>query len=155
MTLHAKDIMITSFNTINEEAPIEEAIKIILNGKIRNTGHKTISILVIDEFKKLSGMITMYDVLYHLRPAILNQGISGEELMWEGMLGKLITDLKGKKVIQVMSLHVVSAFPDEHLMVILDRMIKHKVRRLPVLENNMPIGVIYISDIYHKLFSTI
>jgi CBS domain-containing protein len=155
MTLHAKDIMVTSFLTIDEEAPIEEAIRIILNGKIRDTGHKTISIMVVDEFQKLSGMITMFDVLYHLRPAFLNQGISGEELMWEGMLDKLIADLKGKKVIQVMSLHVISASPDEHLMVILDRMIKHKVRRLPVIENDKIVGVIYISDIYHKLFSKI
>jgi CBS domain-containing protein len=31
-------------------------------------------------------------------------------------------------------------------------MIKNKYRRLPVLENEKPIGVVYISDIYHKLF---
>jgi len=37
-------------------------------------------------------------------------------------------------------------------MVLLDRMIKKKYRRLPVLENNKPIGVVYISDIYSKIF---
>jgi CBS domain-containing protein len=37
-------------------------------------------------------------------------------------------------------------------MVLLDRMIKNKYRRLPVLENNKPIGVVYISNIYYKLF---
>ena len=63
-----------------------------------------------------------------------------------------IRELKAKKVKQVMSTGVMGASLDEHLMVVLDRMIKHKFRRLPVLENNKPIGVVYLSDLYSKLF---
>jgi len=65
---------------------------------------------------------------------------------------KFIEDLKGKKVKQVMTPDVVGASLNEHLMVILDRMIKNKYRRLPVLENNKPIGVVFLADIYYKLF---
>jgi predicted transcriptional regulator len=152
MTLYAKDIMVTSFDKINDDAPIEEAIQMISRGKIRQTGHKTISLLVTDYYNNLVGVITMFDILYHLRPAFLNCGIDGDQLLWRGQLKKCIEDLKNKKVKQVMSTNVVGASLDEHLMVILDRMVKHKYRRLPVLENNKPIGVVYISDIYHKLF---
>jgi CBS domain-containing protein len=95
----------------------------------------------------------MFDILYHLRPTFLNYGISGEEMQWSGQLGKLIDNIKGKKVKQVMSEHIVGASLDEHLMVLLDRMIKNKYRRLPVLQDHKPIGIVYISDIYYYLFS--
>ncbi|PQP33520.1 CBS domain-containing protein, partial [Desulfobacteraceae bacterium SEEP-SAG9] len=86
MTLWAKDIMVSNFDTIHMEAPVEEAIHKISNGIVRETGYKTKSLIVIDDFKKLSGVITMFDLLYHLRPDFLNFGIDGEELHWEGQL---------------------------------------------------------------------
>ncbi|MBF0226405.1 MAG: CBS domain-containing protein [Desulfobacterales bacterium] len=154
MNLLVQDIMVRDFDTIHINAPIEEAIDKILNGKIRDTGYKTISIMVIDEFNRLSGVITMFDILYHLRPSFLNYGIKGEELQWDGIrLQNLVKDLKGKKVNQVMNPIVVGASPTEHIMAVLDRMIKNRYRRLPVLQNNKPIGIIYISEIFHSIFS--
>jgi predicted transcriptional regulator len=152
MTLFAKDIMVKSFQKISDEAPIEKAIEMISSGRIRQTGIKTISLLVTDYYEHLVGVITMFDILYHLRPSFLNCGIDGNQLPWRGQLNKCISDLKQKRVKHVMSTNVVGTSLDEHLIVVLDRMIKHKFRRLPVLENNKPIGVVYISDIYHKLF---
>jgi predicted transcriptional regulator len=152
MTLCAKDIMVTSFDKIDENASIEKAIQMISHGKTRETGHRTVSLMVTDYYGNLVGVITMFDILYHLRPAFLNYGIDGDQLPWRGQLDNFIQDLKGKKVKQVMSTDVMGAALDEHIMVLVDRMIKNKYRRLPVLENNKPIGVVYISDIYYKLF---
>jgi len=153
MTLLAKDTMVTSFDKINQEALIEEASQMILNGRVRETGHKTISLIVVDDFDNLVGILSMFDILYHLRPTFLNFGIDGHELRWDGQILKLVQELKGKKVGQIMSQNVIGASTDEHLIVVLDRMIKNKFRRLPVLENSKPIGVIYLSDIYNKVFS--
>jgi len=153
MTLFARDIMVKKFDTIQAEAPVTKAIEMILNGRIRETGHKTISLLVLDEFSQLAGVVSMFDVLYHLRPSFLNYGISGEYLPWKGQLANLINEIAHKKVGQIMSTNIIGASQDEHLMVILDRMVKYKYRRLPVLENSKPIGIVYISDIYHHLFS--
>jgi CBS domain-containing protein len=144
--------MVTSFDKIDQDAPLEKAIQMISRGKIRKTGHKTVSIMVTDYGDNLVGVITMFDILYHLRPAFLNYGIDGDQLQWRGQLETCIQDLKAKKVKQVMSTDVMGAALDEHIMVLLDRMIKKKYRRLPVLENNKPIGVVYISDIYSKIF---
>jgi predicted transcriptional regulator len=152
MTLCAKDIMVTSFDKIDENASIEKAIQMISHGKTRETGHRTVSLMVTDYYGNLVGVITMFDILYHLRPAFLNYGIDGDQLPWRGQLDNFIQDLKGKKVKQVMSTDVMGAALDEHIMVLVDRMIKNKYRRLPVLENNKPIGVVYISDIYYKIF---
>lgn len=152
MTLSARDIMVTTFDKIDENASVEQAIQMISNGKVRKTGQKTISLMVTDYYDNLVGVITMFDILYHLRPAFLNYGIDGDQLPWQGQLKKFVRDLKAKKVKQVMSADVMGASADEHLMVVLDRMIKHKYRRLPVLENNKPIGVVYLSDLYNNIF---
>ncbi len=152
MTLCARNIMVATFDKIDENASVEQAIQMISNGKVRKTGHKTISLMVTDYSDNLVGVITMFDILYHLRPAFLNHGIDGDLLPWQGQLENFVRDLKAKKVKQVMSADVMGASADEHLMVVLDRMIKHKYRRLPVLENNKPIGVVYLSDLYSKIF---
>ncbi len=153
MTLSARDLMVKPFDKIRQGQTVEDAIRMILNGRIRETGHKTISLIVVDDIDSMVGIITMFDILYHLRPDFLNYGISGDELLWDGQLNKFVAEVKGKTVAQIMSTHVIGASIEEHLMVILDRMIKNRFRRLPVLDNYKPIGMIYKSDIYHKLFS--
>ena len=152
MTLLAKDIMVTTFDKINENASVGTAIDMILNGKVRSTGHKTISLMVINDFNQYVGIITMFDVLYHLRPSFLNHGVDGDQIVWDGQLKQFTSEIRKKEVKQLMSSQVVSALPDEHIMVVLDRMVKSKYRRLPVLENNKPVGIVYISDIYHHIF---
>lgn len=154
MKFFAKDIMETAFDTIHKDAPVAEAIENITGGKMRNTGHKTVSLLVVNDFRKLAGVITMFDILYHLRPSFLNFGVDGDEIgfEWDAYLDHFISDLKSKRIEQIMSENVIGAKPDEHLMVVLDRMVKNKYRRLPVLEKGEPVGVVYISDIYAYLF---
>jgi predicted transcriptional regulator len=154
MTIYAKDVMVTSFDKIHQHAPIENAIDLILNGKVRKTGHKTISLMVVNGYGQLTGVISMYDILYNLRPDFLNLSVDADTLMWTGQLNRFVEALKGKKVSQVMSKNVISAHIDDHIMVILDQMIKNKYRRLPVLEQNKPIGIIYISDVYFHIFSS-
>ncbi len=153
MTLLARDIMVRDFDKIHSGAPASEAVEMILNGKVRATGHKTISLIVVDGASEMAGVVTMFDILYHLRPSFLNRGISGEDIDWHGQMLTLVKELKAKKVKEIMSTQVVWASPDEHLMVLLDRMVKNRYRRLPVLENQKPIGIVYISDIYHHLFT--
>ena len=146
--------MVTSFDMIHKDASIAQAIKKITNGLVRETGDKTNSLMVIDEYNHLAGVITMFDILYHLRPSFLNYGINGDELVWnDPQIKKLVDDLKVKKVGQLMSDNVTGASPDDHIIVILDRMIKNNYHRLPVLENSLPIGVVYVADIYYSLFA--
>jgi len=152
MTIYAKDVMVKSFHKIHQDAPVEYAINLILNGKVRKTGHKTVSIIVVDDFGHLTGVISMYDILFHLRPDFLNLNINADQLRWTGQVKRLVEALKEKAVKQIMSMNVMCASLDDHIMVILDQMIKNKYRRLPVLEQNKPIGVIYLSDVYYNIF---
>ena len=153
MTLHARDVMVTNFDTIHVDAPVKEAIDKIANGVVRDTGYKTISLMVVDDMNRLCGVVTMFDILYHLRPDCPNFGIDGTEMEWEGQLNNLVQKFQGKTVRQVMTHNIVSANMDDHIMILLDRMVKNKYRRLPVLKNNTPFGIVYISDVFHRVFS--
>jgi predicted transcriptional regulator len=150
--LTAKDVMVTSFDTIHREASVDEAIKLIRKGKVRKTGHKTISLIVVDDYGQMTGVITMYDILYHFRPDFLNFGLNADDFPWTGQLNKYINAIRAKKVHQLMSENVMGARLDDHIMVILDHMIKNRYRRLPVLERNKPIGILYISDLFDTIF---
>jgi len=151
--VYAKDIMATDFDTIESTARVEKAIQMILNGRVRETNDKTSSLMVLDKVQMFVGIITMADILYHLRPDFLNYGINGEEVDWTRQFDIALEQVKQKTVNQLMSTQIVGASADEHLMVILDRMVKHKYQRLPVLENGRLIGIVYISDIYYHFFS--
>ena len=153
MPILAKDIMVTEFDTINHNEPIENAIKMIFKGKVRKTGTKTTSLMVTGDLQEFVGIITMFDILYHLRPGVLNHGLNIEDISWIGQIQRCKDELIKKKVCQVMSSEIVGALPDEHLLVLLDRMVKHKYQRLPVLQNGKPIGIVYITDIYFHLFA--
>jgi len=153
MQLFAQDIMAKNYDTIHMDEPVEKAIKKILNAKVRPTGHKTVSLMVVDYDHGLVGTVSMYYILYHLRPSYLNYGIDGNELNWKGELDEFIRAVKQKKVVHIMNDTVLSVPPDEPVMSILDRMIKNNLRRISVVDNGRLVGVVYMSDIFYHLFS--
>jgi len=153
MQLFARDIMTKNFDTIHMDAPVEKAIKMILHAKVRPTGHKTVSLMVVDDVHGLVGTISMYYILYHLRPSYLNYGIDGNELNWKGEVDEFVRAVKEKKVAQIMNDTVLSVPLDEPVMSILDRLIKNRIRRISVVDNGKLVGVVYMSDIFYHLFS--
>jgi len=150
MKVTARDVMVGDFDKIQSNAPIEEAVRLIYNGKIRETGQKTASVMVIDRFNRLTGVISMFDVLYHLRPPVLNYMVSGIDF-WNEELDSYIKRFKGLSVKEVMSSPVFFVAPDDDLMVVIDRMVRKKLRRLPVLERSRVIGIVYLSEVYYHL----
>lgn len=150
MKVTARDVMVRNFDKIRSDAPIEEAVRLIYKGKIRETGQKTASVMVIDRFNRLTGVISMFDVLYHLRPPVLNYMVSSIDF-WDEELESYVKHFKGLTVKQVMTSPVLFVSPDDDLMVVIDRMVKKKYRRLPVLENSKVIGIVYLSEVYYHL----
>ena len=153
MQLYARDLMTKNFDTIHRDAPVELAIKKILNAKVRPTGHKTVSLMVVDDLHALVGTISMHYILYHLRPFAQLFAVEDADLSWSGELDGFVQAVKAKQVHQIMNPDVLSIPPDETLMTIVDRMMRNRVRRLSVVEDGKLIGVVYMSDIFYHLFS--
>ena len=150
MKVTARDVMVKDFDKIRSNAPIEEAVRLIYKGKVRETGQKTASVMVIDKFNHLTGVLTMFDVLYHLRPPVLNYMVSGIDF-WNEELESYVKHFKGLTVKQVMTSPVLFVSANDNLMVVIDRMVRKKCRRLPVLENSKVIGIVYLSELYYHL----
>ena len=151
--LTAKDIMVKSYVTIAPDAPIQEAARLIFEGKVRDSGYKPFGIIVTDEIGRLVGMISMFDILYHLRPAFLNYEIDTFD-MSKGELEPYVNQFKELKVEQVMSTPVVTVSPDDDLIILIDLMVKKKFRRLPVVDGNKILGIVYLSDVFYRLYRT-
>ena len=150
MKVTARDVMVRNFDKIQSDAPIEEAVRLIFKGKVRETGQKTASVMVIDRFNRLTGVISMFDILYHLRPPVFNYMVSGIDF-WNEELESYIKRFKRLTVKQIMSSPVLFVAPDDDLMVVIDRMVREKCRRLPVLERSRVIGIVYLSEVYYYL----
>ena len=50
-----------------------------------------------------------------------------------------------------MSSPVITVRPRDDLMVVIDRMVKSKIRRLPVVEDEKILGIVYLSDVFYPV----
>ena len=143
----ARDIMVTEFNSIHHNASITEAVRLIYNGKVRKTGYKTICAMVTNEFGDLLGVLSMFDILYHVRPTFLNYMVDCVPMGIQE-IESYVNQFIGMTVEQVMNSPAKYVSPDTDIMMIVDRMVKDKCRRLPVVENSKVIGIVYLSEVY-------
>lgn len=148
--LSVRDIMATEYVTIGPEAPVSTAARLIFRGRTRSTGYKPFGIMVVDGYSHLLGMISMEDILYHLRPPFMNYEL-GDGPLWEGELEVYLDRFTDLRVEQVMSSPVITVSPGDDLMVVIDRMVKSKIRRLPVVEEERVAGIVYLSDVFYNV----
>ena len=142
--------MVTEFDTVRSDQPVIEAVQLILHGKMRRTGYKTVGLVVTDDFGDLVGVVSMFDILYHLRPPILNY--LGDFMNIEiAELQSYISRFQNLTVGDVMNTPVKYISPDTEIMGIIDQMVKDKCRRLPVVENSKVIGIVYLPEVYIHL----
>jgi CBS domain-containing protein len=152
MELVARDIMEKEFLTVDAEVSVREAARLIFEGGVRKTGYKPFGLMVRDKTGTLVGMISMYDIMYHLRPPFMNYELESFEIR-HGELEPYLDHFKNLKVEEIMSTPVVTVDPDCDLMVIIDTMVKKKVRRIPVVADGKILGIVYLSDVFYHLCS--
>ncbi|MFC1895338.1 HPP family protein [Thermodesulfobacteriota bacterium] len=150
MHVTAKDIMVQEFETIRPEATVVEAARRIFDAPVRASGFRTVALMVTDEDEKLVGVISMFDILYRLRPSFLNYDVEALQV-WNGEIEAHLEQLRDLSVRQAMTAPVITARAEDHIMVLIDRMIKRRARRLPVVEDRKIIGVVYLMEVFHGL----
>jgi CBS domain-containing protein len=153
MELIIRDIMSTDYDTVCPDGSVKEVVQLIAEAKARVSGYRRISVLVTDELDQLVGIVSVFDVLFHLRPPFLNYEEDSFP-MWEEELQVYIEQFNNLKVYQIMSSPVMTISPDDPLMLAIDRMVKKKVRRVPVVKDDRIIGVVYLEDLFQHLCKT-
>jgi CBS domain-containing protein len=150
MGVTAREIMEKDFYTVRPGTTITEAVHVFM--KTSEKRHqKAFGLVVTDDDGRLIGMLSLYDVLNLLRPKHIH--IWGEmvDIDVTGFLEEACRRAKTIRVGDIMSADVVSVGPDTHLLMVVDLMIKKHVRRIPVVENDRVIGIVYASLLFYQL----
>ena len=150
----AKDIMITQFSTLLPQAPVTEAIQ-IFQETFKKQNRRLFGMIVADEDQHLAGMLSMYDILLYLRPKHIQVWGTMEDIEIAGVIDAASARIKSILVGDIMTPDVVTITPDANLMMVLDVMIKKHVRRLPVVDDQRIVGIVYISDLFNELLERI
>jgi len=74
-----------------------------------------------------------------------------EDIDTEGLIGRACEKAKTILVGDIMTTDLITVSKDTHLMMVLDIMIKKHIRRIPVLEEEKAIGIVYISNLFYHL----
>ncbi len=154
MKTTAASIMTTEFPTLLPETPLIDAIRIFRESS-RQHGRRLFGIIVTDKNRHLVGMLSMYDILLYVRPKHIQVWGAMEDLEVSGLIDAVGSRLKSILVGDIMTPEVITVGPQVDLLMVLDIMIKKHVRRLPVVEEQRIMGIIYISDLFNHLLERI
>ena len=146
----AREIMQTRFHTLSPGDTIAEAVKHFKTA-IEDEQRKVFGLMVTDENDHLVGMLSMYDILLFIQPKHAHIWGEMEDIDPSELYDERLDKIKSILVGDIMTPEVVTISPDTHLMVIADIMIKKHIRRLPVVEGQEIVGIIFVSDVFHHL----
>jgi CBS domain-containing protein len=139
------DVMTTKLVTVRPETSLAEAAGLMLTRRLSG-------LLVVDDAGRLAGVVTEGDLL---RRAEL--GTAGGEANWLEvflMPGHLAADYvktHGRKVSEVMTADPVCVAPGDALTIAAGLMRKRRIKRLPVVADGRPVGVISRFDLLAAL----
>ena len=150
MSPTARDVMDDCFQTLRPEMSIAEAVKIFERAG-RVSGQKVFGLMVTDASRTLVGLLSIYDIFLLLRPKHIHTSGKMEDLEVSGILEAACRRAQAVLVGDIMTTAVITITPETHLLLIIDIMIKKHVRRLPVLEGDKIVGIVYISRVFDHL----
>jgi len=150
MQMTARDVMTTRVHTLKPEQTVADAVRIFRKAS-EEEGRRVFGMVVTDNANRLIGMLSMYDILLFIRPKHIHVWGTMEDIDISGLVDNACDRAGLIRVGDIMSTDLISVTPDTHLMMLLDLMINKHVRRIPVLENDNILGIVYISDLFYRL----
>lgn len=146
--MKAKDIMIPLEDYLTPENTLKEAVNLLRTAKRGEERVGVKGLPVLDEKGRLVGMLSMWDILKAVFPFYLSMMDLGE-FTWDGMVESLAKKVANKKVKEIMSKQVITVPEDAPLMECIDHMLKHNIKRLPVVnKEGKVVGMIYERDVF-------
>jgi CBS domain-containing protein len=146
----AKAVMQTRFKTLSPDQTIKEAVKMLQSASIEYE-RRVFGMMVTDENNSLIGMLSMYDIFLFLRPKHIEIWGEMDDIDLTSVIEDSLSRANTLRVGDIMTPGLISITPDTNLMMIVDIMIKKHVRRLPVLDGQKIVGIVFISDVFDYL----
>ncbi len=151
--MKATDIMTKEFDSVLPTATLKEAVALLRCGK-RGEGKLGVNaLMVVDEGGKLVGIITMSHILKAIIPFYMEMAHLAE-FAWEGLFERMCHKIENRLVSDFMERKVITVDPDANIFEISELMLKSRVRRLPVVEKDKVIGIVYRKELFFKIVET-
>jgi CBS domain-containing protein len=146
--MRAKDIMIPVQDFLTPENTLKEAVILLKTARRGEAGVGVKGLPVLDADSRIIGMLSMRDILKAVFPFYMTMMDLGD-FTWDGMLEDIAKRSSQRKVGEIMSKEVITVPADAPLMECIDRMLKHNIKRLPVItEEGRLTGMIYERDVF-------
>jgi CBS domain-containing protein len=151
-----RNLLTTEFETIGMEDTIHDAVDKLthLDRKCLEQGTiGTKSLIVEDQDGYFQGLLTMLDILNAIEPPFLRDADHLLGVGWDGLFEEIIHQAENKMVKESMTdaQDIIAVEPDDRLIKVVELMVKHRLRRLPVLDDDKVIGVVRLYDIFHEV----
>lgn len=146
--MKVSDVMSNRVVTVSPKATFKAIWSTFFTNKIN-------AVPVVDQHKKLLGIIAKEDLLKSLYPNYLDLVADFGEATDFDEMEERVKELADVKAEDIMNKHVVFTRTDSHAMRALSRMIAQKVNQLPVLtEKDQVIGMVTKGDVFKSLFKS-
>ena len=149
--MKAKDLMIPLIEHLKPDTTLKEAANILRTAKRDADKYGVKGLPVLDEKGRMIGFLSIGDILKAVFPSYLSlMNLGG--FTWDGMVEDMAKKAGNKKVSEMMTTDVITVHEDSSLMECVDHMIKHNVKRLPVLDRNSKVtGILYERDVFFAI----
>lgn len=152
--MNARDIMSTKYRLLHPATPISTALELFHEASAFE-GKRVFGLMVSDGEGHLVGILSMYDILTLLQPKHIHIWGEMNDIDISGLIETMCRKSGDLVVGDIMTTEIITVSGDTHIFGVLELMIKHHIRRIPVIERDRVIGIVYISDLFYYLAGTI
>ena len=151
--MKAKDLMIPIQDFLRPDDTLKDVVNLLRVARLDVERQDVKGLPVLDARQKVIGILSMQDILKAVYPSYMSMMNLGN-FTWDGMVESLAKRAGDEKVAAHMSREVMTVQEDDSLMECVDLMIKHHIKRLPVLDQTgKMVGMIYERDVFYAITS--
>jgi CBS domain-containing protein len=144
MTIPAKSVMTTDIVTVSRDTTVAEAARRMLK-------HRVTALPVVDADNRPLGLVSEGDVMRHFGAQFQNKRAQWLRMLAEGetLAPEFLADIRlnQARVGQIMHTAIISAGEDASLAELADLMLKHGIKRVPILRDGVLVGIVSRADV--------
>ena len=149
--MKARDLMHPLTDYLKPGNTLKEAVALLKTVRRGEENLCVRALPVLDEQRKLVGMLSMGDILKAIWPSYMSLMNLGD-FTWDGMVEGLAKRSQDLPVQGLMTSEVITVHEDSPLMECVDHMLKFNVKKLPVVDAKEKVtGMLYERDLFFAI----
>jgi CBS domain-containing protein len=135
-----KDIMRSPVITVHQNASLQQAIAILSTRGVSG-------LPVLDDAGDMVGIVTEHDLIRAMLPTYEDIASSDAALLSGNLMQMRVFAVRDNPVASIMTRNVVAVTEDTTILKAASTVILRKIKRLPVVRGNKPVGIVSRIDI--------